>query len=208
VLKSAEKFFFGKDPAEAERLIYCLSEKEPNNSQWANELAQLYRMSGVPGQVFPNPTDRALYAYSHVLELLRRPAEREALAGDMAGAAFKIGDFDGASALAKIYLQSMDRNATQKANTILGRVALRSGDIAASKQHLLDSTGPAAARDIATYGPMMTLARELLEKGEREAVLQYLEKCLMLWPRGENALRNWISDVEKGATPNFGFLNE
>ena len=208
VLKSAEKFFFGKDPAEAERLIYCISEKEPNNSQWANELAQLYRMSGVPGQVFPNSTDRALYAYNHVIELLRSPAERQALAGDMAGAAFKIGDFDGAAALAKIYLQSTDRNSTQKANTILGRVALRSGDVAASKQYLLDSTGSAAARDIGTYGPMMALARELFEKGEHDIVLQYLEKCLILWPRGENTLRNWISDIESGANPNFGGLNE
>jgi len=208
VLRSAEKFFFGKDPAEAERLIYCLSEKEPNNSQWGNELAQLYRMSGVPGQVFPNPADRALYAYNRVLELLHGPAEREALAGDMAGAAFKIGDFDGAAALAKIYLQSRDRNATQKANTILGRAALRSGNMSASKQYLLDSSGPAAARDIATYGPMMALARELLEKGERDTVLQYLEKCLILWPRGENTLQNWISDIQKGATPNFGNFNE
>jgi len=208
VLKSAEKFFFGKDPAEAERLIYCLYEKEPNNPQWANELAQLYRMSGVPGRSFPNPTERALYAYDHVLELLHSPAERQALAGDMAGAAFKIGDFEGAAALAKLYLHSADRNATQKANTILGRVALRAGDIGASKQYLLDSSGTTAAHDIATYGPAMALARELLEKGERPTVLEYLEKCLILWPRGENTLRSWISDIRNGATPNFGNLNE
>jgi hypothetical protein len=208
VLKSAEKFFFGKDPAEAERLIYCLYEKEPNNPQWANELAQLYRMSGVPGRSFPNQAQRALYAYDHVLALLHNPADRQALAGEMAGAAFKIGDFEGAAALAKLYLHSTDRNATQKANTILGRVALRSGDVAASKQNLLDSSGAAAARDIATYGPAMALARELLEKGERATVLEYLEKCLILWPRGENMLRNWIAEIQNGATPNFGNLNE
>ncbi len=208
VLKSAEKFFFGKDPEQAEHLIHCLAQKEPNNSQWANELAQLYRMSGIPDQSFPNQTERARYAYDHVLELLHRPAERQALAGEMATAAFKIGDFEGAAALAKLYLQSTDRNATQKANTILGRVALRSGDIGASKQYLLDSSGAAAARDIGTYGPMMVLARELLEKGERDTVLQYLQRCLILWPRGENTLRIWISDIENGATPNFGNLNE
>ena len=68
VLKSAEKFFFGKDPEEADRLIHCLSEKEPNNPQWANELAQLYRMSGITGRSFPNLTERALYAYDQVLK--------------------------------------------------------------------------------------------------------------------------------------------
>jgi tetratricopeptide (TPR) repeat protein len=208
VLKSAEKFFFGKDPAEAERLIHCLAEKEPNNSQWANELAQLYRMSGIPGQSFASQTERALYAYQQVLELMRNPAARQGLAGDMAAAAFKIGDFEGAAALAKLDLQSSDRNATQRANAILGRVALRSGDIAASKQFLLDSIGSAAARDIATYGPTMALARELLEKGERDIVLDYLDRCLTLWPRGETTLRSWISEIKNGGTPNFGNLNE
>jgi hypothetical protein len=208
VLKSAEKFFFGKDPAEADRLIHCLSEKEPNNPHWANELAQLYRMSGVPGHSFANPAERALYVYDRVLELLHSPTDRQSLAGDMAAAAFKIGDFEGAAALAKLYLHSPDRDATQKANTILGRVALRSGDVVASKQYLLDSLGPAAARDVATYGPAMALAQELLEKGERDTVREYLERCLILWPRGETTLRNWISDVQNGTTPNFGNLNK
>src|SRR5438477_4960196 len=34
VLKNAEKFFFGKDPGEADRLIHRISEKEPNSREW------------------------------------------------------------------------------------------------------------------------------------------------------------------------------
>jgi hypothetical protein len=208
ILKNAEKFFFGKDPAEANRLIHCLSEKEPANAHWANELAQLYRMSGVPGHSFANATERALYMHDRVLELLHSPADRQALAGDMAAAAFKIGDFEGAAALAKLYLHSSDRQATQKANTILGRVSLRSGDVVASKQYLLDSSGPAAARDVAIYGPALALAQELLEKGERGTVVEYLERCRILWPRGEHTLRNWIVNIRAGATPDLGTLND
>src|SRR3989442_3537937 len=59
VLKNAEKFFFGKDPAEADRLIHRISEKEPNNREWSNELAQLYRMFGIPGEIFVDPAERA-----------------------------------------------------------------------------------------------------------------------------------------------------
>ena len=47
-------------------------------------------------------------------------------------------------------------------------------------------------------------AKELIEQGERAAVLHYLEICLKLWPRGENVLRIWIADIKNGRTPNLG----
>src|SRR5437867_8913684 len=204
VLKNAEKFFFGKDPAEADRLIHRISEREPNNREWPAELASLYRMFGIPGENIDNPGERALEEYRRVLELTKNPAAREALPGEMADAAFRIGDFPAAVELAKIYLKSSDRLAVQRANTILGRVALRTGRLADAKQYLLDSADPGAAKDIALSGPTLVLAKELIEQGERDVVLRYLEICLKLWPRGENILRIWIADIKTGRTPNLG----
>ncbi len=206
VLKNAERFFFGKDPAEAERLILRISEEEPDNAHWPAELAQLYRMFGIPGQYFDNAANRAVDAYGRVLALIRQPAARDSLAGEMAAAAFKIGDYEGAAALAKIHLHSSDQTAVQRANTVLGRVAIRTGDMAGSKQYLLDSSKPEASRDISVTGPTMLLAKELLARGERDAVIQYLENCLELWPRGEPFLRNWIAEIKSGRMPNFGNL--
>jgi hypothetical protein len=206
VLKNAQKFFFGKDPAAADRLIHVLSEREPENPQWAIELAQLYRMFGIPGQYIADPAERAMEAYKRVLALTRKSAAREALAGDMAAAAFKIGDYPAAARLAKVYLTSTDRGAVQRANTLLGRVALVSDDIAGGRQYLLDSAGPEAARDVSVSGPTMVLAKELLEKGERDVVIEYLENCKLLWPRGEPTLQNWIAEIKRGRTPNFGSL--
>ena len=139
-----------------------------------------------------------------MLELTKNPAAREALPGEMADAAFRIGDFPAAVELAKIYLKSSDRLAVQRANTILGRVALRTGRLADAKQYLLDSADPGAAKDIALSGPTLVLAKELIEQGERDVVLRYLEICLKLWPRGENILRIWIADIKTGRTPNLG----
>jgi tetratricopeptide (TPR) repeat protein len=204
ILKNAEKFLFGKDPAAADRLIHLIAEKEPSNPQWASELAQLYRMFGIPGQSFETPTERALEEYNRVLALTHDPAARRSLSGDMADAAFKIGDFPAAAELARIYLKSSDRPAVQRANTILGRVALRSGDITNAKQYLLNSVDSGAARDIAFSGPILILAKELFDRGEHEAVMQYLENCLALWPRGEPILRMWIGEIQAGKTPNFG----
>jgi tetratricopeptide (TPR) repeat protein len=204
VLKNAEKFFFGKDPAEADLLIHRISERDPNNREWPDELAHLYLMFGIPGEKFENHAARALEEYKRVLELTKNPAARQSLPGEMADAEFKIGDFPAAAELAKIYLTSSDRPAVQRANTILGRVALRSGDMIHAKQYLLDSADARAARDIAFSGPTLILAKELIEQGERDAVVEYLEHCLELWPRGENVLRIWIADIKSGKTPSFG----
>ncbi|PYS11871.1 MAG: hypothetical protein DMG17_21865 [Acidobacteria bacterium] len=161
-------------------------------------------MFGIPGEKIDNPAERAIEEYRRVLELTKNPAAREALPGEMADAAFRIGDFPAAVELAKIYLKSSDRPAVQRANTILGRIALRTGGLADARQYLLDSANPAAAPDIALSGPTLVLAKELIEHGERETVLAYLESCLKLWPRGENVLRIWIADIKNGRTPNLG----
>src|SRR5215831_2887737 len=142
VLKDAEKYFFGRDPAEADHLIHKISAKEPNNKEWPTELAQLYRMFGIPDQSIDDPAQRALEAYRRVLELTRNAAARDSLAGDMAQEEFKLGDFAGAAALAKIHLQTPDRTATQRANTVLGRIALRAGDLNGAREYLLASAGP------------------------------------------------------------------
>ena len=204
VLKNAEKFFFGKDPAKADVLIHRIAEKDPASREWPSELAQLYRMFGIPGENFADSGERALEEYKRVLALTNNPAARKTLSGDMAEAAFRIGDFPAAAELAKIYLKSSDRPAVQRANTILGRVALRANDLAGAKQYLIDSADPEAARDIAFSGPTLVLAKELIERGERDAVLQYLQHCLSLWPRGETVLQIWIAQIREGKTPNFG----
>jgi tetratricopeptide (TPR) repeat protein len=206
VLKDAEKFFFGKDPEEADQLIHRIAQKEPNDKQWPGELAELYRMSGIPGRYIEDPAARAIESYRRVLELTHNVTARESLAGDMAQALFKVGDLAGAAELAKIHLRSKDRTALQRSNTILGRVALRSGDVGGAKQYLLDSSSPLAEKDVSISGPTLVLAKELLQQGERDTVLQYLDNCLSLWPRGEGVLQLWIADIKNGRTPNFGNL--
>jgi hypothetical protein len=52
----------------------------------------------------------------------------------------------------------------------------------------------------------MVLAKELLEAGERDVVLQYLANCLTIWPRGEDVLQIWMTDIKNGKNPKFGNL--
>ena len=50
----------------------------------------------------------------------------------------------------------------------------------------------------------MSLAKDLLERGETEAVLAYFEACLVFWKMGGSRLDAWRQDVEAGRIPNFG----
>lgn len=51
----------------------------------------------------------------------------------------------------------------------------------------------------------MTLAKELLEIGEKEIVLKYFDECLKFW-NSDNAkekIREWKKTISSGDIPNF-----
>jgi hypothetical protein len=47
----------------------------------------------------------------------------------------------------------------------------------------------------------MNLAQLLLDHGERDAVLKYLEDCKKFWNLGQRDLEKWISAIKAGKTP-------
>lgn len=153
---------------------------------------------------------------------------------DLAGAALDAGDLDRAEALAKNLLalvpkmqQELARapaEAAQGAESVkwsnlrwgidqiwhhghllLGRVALRRGDIVAAKADLLEAARLPIGKNFSPFGPNMALAKELLEKGEKETVLQYFDLCRKFWTyRGASTLDAWSAAVRRGEMPNFG----
>ena len=50
----------------------------------------------------------------------------------------------------------------------------------------------------------MILAKDLLEKGERETVLEYFSLCRKFWTMGKKSLDEWTQAVKDGQVPNFG----
>ena len=50
----------------------------------------------------------------------------------------------------------------------------------------------------------MSLAKDLLAKGESRAVLQYFEDCRKFWKRDNGRLALWAEDVKVGNVPEFG----
>lgn len=90
-----------------------------------------------------------------------------------------------------------------KGNIILGRIALRRGDVEGAKAHLLAAGNVSGSPVLGSFGPNMTLAKELLEKGERETVLAYLQECAKFWTMGGDKIQNWSATIKGGGIPDF-----
>ncbi len=50
----------------------------------------------------------------------------------------------------------------------------------------------------------MALAKELLDKGERDAVLEFFTLCKAFWKDRAKQLDEWSDTVRKGGIPRFG----
>jgi hypothetical protein len=132
--------------------------------------------------------------------------------GQRAQDAFGRCDFDAAKSLAQEYLQLAEKyrddwnygNAIHDANALLGRVAVVEGDLAAAKEHLLAAGTTTGSPQLTSFGPNLDLAAELLARGERGAVLQYLNQIASVWHSPKQIAR-LVTTIQQGRTP--GELN-
>jgi hypothetical protein len=95
-------------------------------------------------------------------------------------------------------------NAIQDANLVFGRIAVREGNIEAAKKYLIAAGKSPGSPQMDSFGPNMTLAKDLLEKGERDAVLEYFMLCRKFWKMDHGKLDQWIQEVMDGKNPDFG----
>jgi hypothetical protein len=95
-------------------------------------------------------------------------------------------------------------DAVHQGNIVLGRLALRGGEVEEAKRYLLLAGKTPGSTSLAAQGPSMALARELLERGESAAVLQYLEECGSFWGGNRGRLAEWMALIRAGLKPDFG----
>ncbi len=96
-------------------------------------------------------------------------------------------------------------NATHVGNLVLGRLALLGGDAGKAKEHLLAAGRvPPGSATLMSFGPNMLLASELIERGERDAAVEYLDLCAKFWKKQDGRIEGWKGVIREGAMPNFG----
>jgi hypothetical protein len=94
-------------------------------------------------------------------------------------------------------------NAIHYGHTVLGLLALQDDKQAQAVAELHESGTTPGSPQLDSFGPTMHLARDLLRRGEHQAVLQYLQQCRRFWRMGTRWLDIWEKKVTRGAMPTF-----
>ncbi|CAF0811196.1 unnamed protein product [Didymodactylos carnosus] len=92
-----------------------------------------------------------------------------------------------------------------KGNLYNGIVALRrDNNLETAKQFLLAAGHTPGSAVLGSFGPNMSLAKDLLELGERQVVLKYFKLCKKFWNYRSEKLDEWETLVNRGEIPDFG----
>jgi tetratricopeptide (TPR) repeat protein len=198
ILRNAAQFLLLSDGKIAQELLEKAWALDPSDAQTSSALAQSYELERAH---LSSPEEKAALA-KKALSIRERSLEktdgeqRFYELGGLTISAFEAGETEKAQQYASELLLSAPKfkndwnygNALHKGNIILGRIALQRGDIAGAKEDLLAAGQTPGSPQLDSFGPNMTLAKELLEKGERDAVLTYLQSCGKFWKMGGEQL--------------------
>jgi len=96
-------------------------------------------------------------------------------------------------------------NAIHHSNLVLGRVALENGDLIKAKNHLISAGKTTGSPQLNSFGPNMLLAKELLEIGEKDIVIEYINLTRRFWMHiysGEK-IQRWKKEILQDLVPDF-----
>ena len=212
ILKHAAHFFRLDDRQLAIQIFKRAQSLDRENPDWAEQLGQLHRLHSLEsmlrdGARDPEADGRALAQFELAYELSDE-LRRGYLLTDLGTSAFHAGKIEKAAAYAEQILKEIVEdwnygNRIHYGNLILGRIALLEGNIEEAKSRLVAAGETPGSPQLNSFGPDMTLASELLKRGEAEIVLEYLSLCLDFWELGYGDLEDWIARIENGETPDF-----
>jgi tetratricopeptide (TPR) repeat protein len=169
----------------AERWAARAIEIEPDNKDLKATLARVYTNQG---QQAADPRWK--------VQLLRKA---DALIDNWPGlpqlamAEYNAGDDEAAAKTVQRMLDTKPprQNFTNMAHTVRGLLALDRKHLEEAKSELLES-----ARLVNLNEPNRILAQALLDAGERDTVLQYLEMCRTFWKNDQGAIDHFIKIVK------------
>lgn len=213
VLGNAANFFIIYDEDLAETFLKNAQNIEPNNPEWSERLGHLYSLGNKSKdeKLRKEASLKALNQYENAYKLTVDDPNRFYLLSELAEQSFEAGDIESASKYSTELLSKAAHykndwnygNAIHIGNIILGRCALKSGQLEKAKEYLVLSGKTPGSPQLNSFGPNMILASEVLEQGEREVVIEYFQLCAIFWKGGTSKLKNWTLTVKNGGTPDL-----
>jgi len=207
LIQNQGQLHFGDDDASslAERWLRRAIELAPAEAEWKALLVPVLRFQASRSE---DPRERARL----LREAMGFVPEHDTPTSltELAKAEFESGDdeaarrdaqraVDGAAELAK---RNPQQAATliNRGNSVLGRIALARGDVARARERLrasLQFASPASV-NFSVAGPDLSLAEDLAEAGERDAVIEYLEASRPFWPNDRGLTGHYIRSIKAG----------
>lgn len=175
----------------AERCLRRAMELAPPGEEWKTPLGQT--LSALANRTLDPKGKVILLREADSLltgpEVIARLAMAEFDAGDDAAA-----ERDAERALAASQKAAVPYNLAQ---TTLGRIAAAKGDLNGAKTRLIASVTMLTALKNATFEPNMTLAQDVYDAGDRDAVVEFLEASRAVWKSDRGRIDRMISFVKK-----------
>ena len=184
---------------------------DPSSPEWPRELGHLHSLGAqVSGGGDLKSAEKALEHFQRAYGLAD-DSLRDSLLDYLAKAAFSADQLDQARHYAELMLQNAEPgwnsgNRVHHGNLVLGRIALRADNIEEARSRLLAAGNTTGSPQLNSFGPNMSLAKDLLEIGEREVVLEYFKLCSRFWDsdRAKDTLDKWGVLAAAGRIPDFG----
>jgi hypothetical protein len=211
LLENSANFFQLYDRELAKESIMRARSLDMDNPKWPEKLGRLYSldMRSRSLEIKTIAAGKALEQFE-IAYKLSTDEKRDVLLKSIAEAAFVAKKLEKAKEYAEKMLSRKSPgwnhgNNIHHGNIILGRIALAAGDLEQAKKRLIEAGKTPGSPQLNSFGPNMALAKELLEKGEKEVVLEYFKLCSKFWKseRHLQKLKEWSAEVKEGKMPDF-----
>jgi tetratricopeptide (TPR) repeat protein len=210
LLSLASHWFFQIDADLSEGFLKR-GQQLDDDPKWPKQLGFLYRLSANQrGVIDQEKMRRAVAEYEKALSREGPDDDQRHLRLQLAEACLMLGEFDKADSYAQHVEERssagndyFDSEFLHESRLLLGKNALGRGDVDRAKAFLVKAAD-VTSKGLRVSGPYMRLAKRLLEKGEKEAVLEYLRKCATVWTMPNHEIDQWIHTIEAGGMPDFG----
>lgn len=207
VQSNAAKWFLYSDRRLAESILLKIESDRPRYTDWPERLAELYLLDveATTGEERRSYARKAMEAHQRVYNLMPEYA-RTHLHKPIGDAALLCGEIELARRSAEELLKERPprkprASEIHEGNILLGQIALTEGNVAAAKTHLSLAAKLKITEEDGWLEPDHKLAADLLEKGERDAVLTYLKDCRVFWKEGRKRTDRWSKLIREGGTP-------
>jgi len=210
VLENSANFFLLHDRELAVESLQTARSLDMDNPKWPTKLGHLYSLDMITNslKVKTDAAGKALEQFE-IAYKLSTDSQRDALLQSLAKAALAANKPQKAKEYAeKMLSQNISGwnygNNIHHGHIILGKIALALDDLEEAKKRLIEAGKTPGSPQLNSFGPDMALAKELLQKGEKDVVLEYLELCSKFWKMGKDRLDKWSVVVKDGKIPDFG----